>query len=240
MIDRRQLLVAGACLGAAAGAAALTPRRSLSLLGKAKIEDITPRVFAGWREIPIGQVVQPRDEGTLSDQLYSQLLTRVYLREATGDAVMLAIAYGDTQSDLLQLHRPEACYRSFGFELSDSTNQVVALPGGAQLPTRSMVATATGRTENVSYWTRIGEYLPTSQREQGLDKLKTSMRGFIADGMLVRCSSLGENTNHLMTVIAEFQAAMVMAITPSNRASFIGSRLASRLAGSQPSGQPAA
>lgn len=230
MIDRRQLLIAGACFGAAAGTAALTPRRSLSLLGKAKIEDITPRVFGGWREVLVGQVVQPREEGSLSDQLYSQLLTRVYHHAQSGDSVMLAIAYGDTQSDLLQLHRPESCYRSFGFELSQSSVDAVPLIGGAQILTRNLLATAPGRVETVSYWTRVGEFLPTSQREQTLNKLRTSMQGLIADGILVRCSTLGENLAQAKRANHHFQAALIAALAPANRAAFVGSALAAQLA----------
>ena len=36
----------------------------------------------------------------------SEMIQRIYLHQVTGDQVMVLIAYGDTQSDLLQLHRP--------------------------------------------------------------------------------------------------------------------------------------
>ena len=231
MIPRRDFLIGSACLAAAAAAPALRPRNREVLIGTAKLDDITPRNFGRWREIHVGQVIQPRTEGTLAAELYSQMLGRVYQNSA-GDYVMLALAYGNTQSDVLQLHRPETCYPAFGFAISESRQGVVNV-GSAQVPTRSLVAKAPERIENVTYWTRIGEYLPTTQAEQRKDKLKSSLAGIIPDGVLVRASALGDDPDQGFALNRDFLRELMLAIDPKVLPVFIGRRLANLVDRSQ-------
>ena len=228
MIERRQFILGGACLASAASAEWLRPRKQLALLRNSKLESITPTQFGHWKEAYVGQVVQPREEGTLAAKLYSQILGRVYQHERTGDAVMLALAYGDTQSDLLQLHRPESCYPAFGFQLSQFRETSIGLPGGNRIPSRTLLASSGARTERVTYWTRIGEYLPTSQSEQRVHKLRTALAGFIPDGILVRCSSLTERDSNIQ-LNNQFLADLVLAITPEHRPAFVGTAMAKRI-----------
>ena len=194
------------------------------------LEQVVPARFGGWQEIDIGQVVLPREDGSLEAKLYSEVLSRIYGNEETNGLVMLALAYGDTQSDLLQLHRPESCYPAFGFELSDFRQTAVELPLGASIPASSMIATAPGRTEAVTYWTRLGEYLPTSQADQRLDKLRMAMAGIVPDGMLVRCSTIGTDSERNFAMNEQFLTDLVLAIEPQKRPAFIGTRLSERLA----------
>jgi EpsI family protein len=229
MIDRRQVLFGGACLLSAAAAEGLRPRRRLSLLGGGILEEITPTKFGTWEEVKIGSVLQPREEGTLSAKLYSQIVGRVYQDRITGTFVMLALAYGDTQSDLLQLHRPETCYPAFGFTISDLEMTQVEFAGGAVLPTRSMVASAPDRVETVMYWTRLGESIPTSTAEQRIDKFKAAIAGYIPDGLLVRCSTPGDGRRNELTINSSFLRNLILALAPVRRPAFIGTRLAHAL-----------
>lgn len=230
MIDRRSFIIGGSCIAAAAGAEGLRPKQRLNLLGKASIEDIAPRSFGPWSQVQIGTVVQPREEGSLTAKLYSQVLARVYKDSSSGDFVMLALAYGDTQSDLLQLHRPESCYPAFGFALSSFQPTRIDLSPSVHVPARSLVARAPGRVENVTYWTRIGQYLPSSQTEQRRDKLRTAFAGYVPDGMLVRCSTLGEQTEYDFKVNSRFLSQFMLAIAPQHWPAFIGAPLAKTLA----------
>ena len=227
-MHRRDFILGSACLLGAAAAQALRPRNRVTLIGSAKLEDITPANFGSWRQIHMGQVLQPRTEGTLAAELYSQMLGRVY-QNSSGDYMMLALAYGDTQSDVLQLHRPETCYPAFGFAISDFSRGTIDV-GSAHLRTRSLVAEATDRRENVTYWTRIGEYLPTTQAEQREDKLKTALAGIIPDGILVRASSLGQDSDRSLKLNHSFLRDLVLAIDPKALPVFIGTRLASIVA----------
>lgn len=222
-MQRRDFLIGGGCLLGAVASESLRPRRRVSLIGSAKLDEITPRRFGDWNEIHVGQVIQPRTEGSLAAELYSQMLGRVYTNSG-GDFVMLALAYGDTQSDLLQLHRPETCYPAFGFAITNSTTGSVDV-GAAQVPTRKLVASAPDRLENITYWTRIGEYLPTSQGQQREDKLRIAIHGIIPDGILVRASSIGENSAASFALNRRFLKDLVQSIEPRYLPVFIGQRL---------------
>jgi len=231
MIPRRDFMVGAGCLVAAGAAQALHPRKRVQLIGSAKLEDITPRSFGQWRQIHVGDVIQPRTEGTLSAELYSQMIGRIYQNTA-GDYVMLAIAYGSTQSDLLQLHRPETCYPAFGFEISKSILSEIGVRA-AQVPTRSLMARAPGRVENVTYWTRIGEYLPRTQTEQRVDKLRISLAGIIPDGILVRASSIGDDWARSIALNRQFLNELMLATDPKYLPVFVGTHLASLIGSSQ-------
>jgi len=231
MIQRRDVILGAACLLGAGAAQAFRPRKRVELIGSAKLDDITPTKFGSWRQIHVGDVIQPRTEGTLAAELYSQMIGRVYANTA-GDYVMLAVAYGSTQSDLLQLHRPETCYPAFGFEISRSVEGNVSV-GGAHVPTRSLIAKAPGRVENITYWTRIGEYLPRTQKEQREDKLRTSFAGIIPDGILVRASSLGDDWRRSVALNRQFLKELILAIDPKYLPVFLGTRLAALVSGTQ-------
>jgi len=222
-MQRRDFLIGGGCLIGAAASESLRPRRRVTLIGSAKLDEITPRRFGDWNEIHVGQVIQPRTEGTLAAELYSQMLGRVYANSG-GDFVMLALAYGDTQSDLLQLHRPETCYPAFGFAITRSMTDLLDV-GPARVPTRTLVASAPDRLENITYWTRIGEYLPTSQGEQREDKLKIAIHGILPDGILVRASSIGDNSAASFELNRKFLKDLVLSIEPRYLPVFIGQRL---------------
>ena len=229
MLGRRELLLGVPLLAAAGGALALTPRKRLNLLNGKELEKLVPLSFAGWHVTPSNAVILPEErEGSLSSQLYSQTVSRLYLSE-TDLPVMMVIAYGDTQSDQLQLHRPEVCYTAVGFEISDST--VVKLPVAPPevLPVRQLVATSNDRIEPILYWTRIGDYLPASGNEQRLLKLRTEMSGYVADGVLVRLSTVAEPTPETFSALQRFAKAMLEATDPAGVPALVGRPLAAAI-----------
>src|SRR6218665_4039572 len=81
------------------------------------LEDIVPRQFGDWRELPQDrvQVINPQTQELL-DKLYSQILTGIYVN-SSGYRVMVSLAYGDDQRGDLQAHKPEVCYPAQGFAL---------------------------------------------------------------------------------------------------------------------------
>ena len=122
---RRQMLLGGAFLAAAAAGVAFQPRRVEMLLGNAKLDALVPPAFAGWRfEAASGLVLPPADQ--LRDKIYSQLVTRVYAR-GDGTRVMLVIAYSGAQDGTIQVHRPEVCYPASGFRLTTIAPHTTAL-----------------------------------------------------------------------------------------------------------------
>lgn len=228
MISRRDILIGGACVAAAASAEAMRPRTRMSLLGGAKLEAVVPKRFGEWRERQAQGLVTPQSENSLAAQLYTQSVGRFYER-ADGAVVMMLIAYGDTQSDSLQLHRPEVCYPAFGFTITTNRDAAYPIAPGVEIPGRNLTATSPGRDEHISYWTRIGEYLPISNGEQRTAKLRQAFAGLIPDGVLVRLSSVSEDTEAAFALNAQFAADLVRAVAPAARPALITSAKALQL-----------
>ena len=224
-MNRRDVLLGGGMLAAAGAAAALTPRQRLILLGDHKIEDIVPKKIGDWTDVPSTAFVLPKTPGSLADRLYSQTVSRLY-QSPTQLPVMLVIAYGNLQSDLLQLHRPETCYRAVGFTISGSAVANVDLGGTAKLPVRELVATSEARIEPILYWTRIGDDLPTDGSEQRWSKLRQQMRGLVPDGVLVRMSTIGEPDPTTFPGLRRFAGAMVESMKRDTRAALVGRPIA--------------
>jgi EpsI family protein len=222
MTGRRDFLIGAACVGGAAAALALEPRRRVSLLGGRRLSQIVPAAFAGWNSRDVSDLVAPAPEGSLQARLYGQTVERLYQNAADGAEVMVLIAYGDSQTNDLQLHRPEVCYPAFGFEIVGSRDLSLPLAGGVNLPSRALAAAAPNRRETIVYWTRLGAYLPTSVAQQRVDRLRTSMSGVISDGVLARCSCLDPDFASAVASLEAFVAGMVLATPAAERAVLIG------------------
>jgi EpsI family protein len=230
MIARRDLAIGLACLVAAGAAYELTPRRRMTLLGDMKLAQIIPASAGGWSARDVGDLVAPNAEGSLVAKLYGEVVERVYQQASTGAEIMMLVAHGDTQSNELQLHRPEVCYPAFGFEISGNRIAQVPLRNGVTLPARQLVADAPEHRENIVYWTRLGEFLPVDGNEQRVDRLRTAMGGFIADGVLARFSMLGSDPDAAFRVVEGFIPLLLEAMPADRRSALIGTRRADAMA----------
>lgn len=226
MIHRRELLAGAACLTAVGASEWLRPRRVQRLMTAPSLDAVVPARFAGWAVGRDGELVVPETPGSLATRLYSERLARVYDPAGGGSPVMLLIAYGSAQTDLLQLHRPESCYPAVGFTIAG--RQPMILPaGGARLPAVALTAEAPGRVEDIVYWSRLGDALPQSAGDQRSARLSASMDGVIPDGMLVRASAVRLPGAPAQTAHVErFLQDMLTAVRPAARAGFVGERYA--------------
>ena len=229
MTSRRDLLLGGACAAAAAAAYELVPRRHVTLLHGETLASIVPRTLPGWTSRDVTDLVAPKIEGSLASRLYGETVGRVYQNAASGGEVMMLLAHGDTQSDDLQLHRPEVCYPAFGFAINDNHPIEIPFGSGVTLPSRSLVATAPERREVIVYWSRLGEYLPLDHKQQQIDRLKTAMAGVVADGLLARFSMVGLEPPAARALMLRFIPELVLAVTASKRAALVGSVRAAAL-----------
>jgi EpsI family protein len=230
MTSRRDLLMGVTCLAGAGAAYALTPRRHVSLFGARKLQSLVPEQVPGWSSRDVTDLIAPATEGSLSAKLYGEVVQRVYVQDATGLEVMMLLARGDEQSNELQLHRPEVCYPAFGFRIVESRPIEIPIAADVLLPARRLVAEAPARVEHIIYWTRLGEYLPVSGAEQRLDRLKTAMAGYIADGLLARFSILGSDADADMASLEGFIQRLIKAVPLPGRSAFVGTRLAQTMA----------
>jgi EpsI family protein len=230
MIARRDLLIAAACVAAPAVAYGLRPRRHVSLQGPAKLEQIVPRRFGDWTSRDVSDLIAPKTEGSLMAKLYGEAVGRVYVHAPTQAEVMMLLAHGDTQSNELQLHRPEVCYPAFGFAITHSVPIELPLASGVALPARRLVAVAPERQENIVYWARLGEALPVNGAQQRFDRLKSAMSGYVYDGLLARFSMLGSDSSAAFAVVESFIAHLVQAVPSNQRVGLIGTQRAGQLA----------
>ncbi len=232
MVDRREMVIGMLSAGAFGTAEYLRPRRRIRLFPEGKLEDIVPRQFGRWTEMPGGNVVVPVTPNSLADRLYSATIARIYVsREAEPRPVMLLIAYGGEQSDMLQLHRPETCYPAVGMAITARELGSLPLPGGEQLPATRLNAGAAGRSESIIYWTRLGEEFPRSAAEQRKDRLKTARQGIIGDGILVRASTIESSAPQQdFAFLERFLGDLVKALPKRALPGFIGTRRAATIA----------
>ncbi len=226
-MNRRDLLIGGACLAAVGGSELLRPHKVVKLKDETKLADLVPRRFDHWTSEDGGEIVLPKTPNSLSSRLYSDTVARIYspIDGETNPPVMLVIAYGSAQNDLLQLHRPESCYPAVGFSVTHRRLAYIPLGRRVMLPGVELTALNSERTEDIVYWTRLGEYLPQTAAEQRSDRFKTAMQGIVSDGMLVRCSTLRTGAEPQFKALYGFISELVNSINPLDRKAFIGTRL---------------
>lgn len=230
MIDRRNLLIGATCVVAAGTAAALKPRREVTLLKGAKMADIVPATFGDWTSLDVGDpYAQNGGEKTLAQRLYNDQVVREYRNNRTGASVLALLAYGQRQSDELQLHRPEICYPAFGYEVVRNEPLTLPLGHGVTVPARRLAADADDRHESIIYWSRMGELIPQDGGQQRSDRLKIAMQGIVPDGLLCRFSSAGEFPEREWGMMAAFVAELVNAVPANQRKVLVGTERAQGL-----------
>lgn len=222
--SRRDLLVGGTCLAAAAIAWARMPRTSMASIPKDGLDRLAPDRIGAWHyETASGIVLPPPDE--LARLIYDQQVSRAYLGDGR-PPVMLVMAYGSSQSGMLQVHRPEICYPASGFRLSDTVTESLAVGNGTAIPVRTFTATGDTRVEQVMYWTRVADALPTSWTSQRIATMEANLRGSVPDGLLVRLSVLGDGGASGRAALAEFARALFAVVGPAGRRQLLGATYA--------------
>ena len=217
-MGRRGFIIGGALLATAGAAWALEPRQRVDVLGKRKLESLLPTNIGPWAfQSKSGLVVPPSDQ--LSDQLYSQLLTRVYVAPNSAP-IMILVAQSASQTGILQVHRPEVCYPASGYKLSARADVDLPLKGG-DLRTTAFTATADSRIEHMVYWTRVGIDMPTTWAEQRLAVARANMRGELPDAVLVRISALSVDRDEALTLLRRFTTTLVDELPNAARAVLI-------------------
>lgn len=185
-------------------------------------EKIVPDAFGDWaaEKRLVGGIVNPQQEALLN-QLYSETVSRLYVNRRTGERIMLSLAYGEDQSKQNQVHRPEVCYPAQGFQIAERRIGHLSL-GDAQLPVLRLVAKAGSRNEPITYWIRIGDSVVAGYLDQKLEAVKRRLSGQSADGLLFRVSSISGDANSAFETQERFVSQFLSAITPQQRALFVG------------------
>lgn len=222
--SRRDLLIGGTMALAAGLAYAREPHIRLASIAPGQLEKIVPLTIGPWRyQTASGVVLPPPD--ALAKMLYDQQSVRSYVSD-TEPMVMLVMAYGSGQNGALQVHRPEICYPASGFRLSRGAREDLALGNGASIAVRAFTAESDTRVEQVLYWSRIADFLPTGWTEQRIAIMRNNLRGYIPDGLLVRMSIISNDREESLATLARFCRAMLAAAGPAGRRKLIGTEYA--------------
>src|SRR5271166_6738684 len=215
-------LASVAMVAAALLAYVLTPHRLMARTHDVfDIDARVPHAFGEWSALSGLQAIKPPPDG-LEAEIYNQEVARAYV-DKEGHAVMLMIAYGESQSDRLQLHHPEVCYTAQGFRVTrPTTTKFEWSPSAPAIPLTRLVATREDRLEPISYWMRVGYDVSNSNwGRQGL-KLEYGLRGWIPDGALFRVSTLGLPQDKSFKLQDKFIRDLLNAVTPETRTFMVG------------------
>lgn len=219
-LDRRQFVLGGALLAAAAATVALRPQRVVAPLQPGVLDAAIPKSIGPYTFLTAsGLVLPPQDE--ITEQIYDQVLTRVY----TADGLlpmMLLIAYGSAQDYTLQAHLPEVCYPSSGYTLTDLDRVPVRLHRGADETATFLTAERAGTVEQVLYWVRIGQRYPSTLTGERLAVIGANLARTLPDGVLVRISTLAPSRQEALPQLQAFNRLLVDSINPLGRRLFFG------------------
>jgi EpsI family protein len=185
------------------------------------LEEVVPKQFGDWRELPQQQVqvVNPQTQELL-DKLYSQILTRVYVN-SQGYRVMLSLAYGDDQRGDLQAHKPEVCYPAQGFKLHSNEAGALSTPYG-DIAARRLSTSLGTRKEPVTYWFTVGDQAVKNKIEQRVVEMKLGLTGQLPDGLLFRVSSLDDTPDRAYHAHDAFVSDLLKAVSPHDRVRLSG------------------
>ena len=199
-LNRRDFVIGGVLGSTALFCAAAAPGRR-QLIDRRTLDRLVPEKIGPWTASQYEPVVIPRGE-ELEGTDYDSVITRYYVSDSASP-VMLLIAYGSAQTGETQLHRPEVCYVAAGFKMRNWPNVVLQTPD-RRIDARVLTATAPGRTDQILYWTRVGEEFPTTSVEQRWSTLRQTLSGSIPDGVLVRISVDDEDRETAMKFMRGF------------------------------------
>ncbi|TBO30188.1 EpsI family protein [Aquabacterium lacunae] len=190
---------------------------------RAPIQSLVPHAFGQWQEEESGMVVvaDPTLQSSI-DKLYSEVVNRTYV-DRNGHRVMLSIAYGKNQnSHSTAAHRPEFCYSAQGFLVERHGNRPLQLNDHV-IPTARVVGKLAERHEPITYWVTLDETPTLPGLSRKIQQLRYGLQGKIADGMLVRISTIGNSTEEEFAVHDRFVREWREAMPEAHKARFFGS-----------------
>ena len=217
------LLACVAMLGAMALAVAITPHRLMARTHEVfDINKHLPTRFGDWKPVEGLNVVEPAPPDSLEREIYNQEASRGFV-DPDGNVVMLMVAYGESQSDRLQLHHPEVCYTAQGFRVSrTSAFKLDYSPSAPPLKLTRLVAQREERIEPITYWMRIGYDNSDSNWARQLLKLGYGLRGWVPDGALFRVSTIGIPPEKSFKIQDKFIRDLMKAVDPGTREFMVG------------------
>ncbi|MGC4062634.1 MAG: EpsI family protein [Aquabacterium sp.] len=162
----------------------------------------------------------PPDVAAQVKEIYTEVADRSYVTK-DGRRMMVTVAYGRDQSDGFKVHRPEVCYAAQGFTVGDALDAKLDL-GGRQIDVKHVDTHKESRAEPVTYWMVIGDNVVNTPSKHKLFQMKYAFDGLIADGLLVRVSSLSNDPAQAYAEQAAFVRDWMAHVPASQRTRLFG------------------
>lgn len=157
------------------------------------LADQVPRQFGVWTLDPSQAVVQPAPDLQANlDAIYSDLLGRTYV-DSAGRRMMLSVAYVASAARGATVHRPEVCYLAQGFSVHALQQGSISL-AEQRIPVVRASMRRQSRHEPVTYWIIVGTTAVAGSWSARWAQLRYTMRGTLPDALLVRVSSIDNDS----------------------------------------------
>jgi EpsI family protein len=203
------------------GAYAQPQTRMADLHPRSPLAQVLPAAFGDWRVDEMASNVElPPDVAAQVKAIYTEVADRVYVNNK-GERIMLTIAYGRDQSDGFKVHRPEVCYAAQGFTVASPQDATLSL-GSHDIDVKHVDTHMGARKEPVTYWMVIGDQVVSTATRHKLQQVRYALDGLIADGLLVRVSSLSPEPEAAYAAQAAFVREWRMHVPPSQRGRLFG------------------
>lgn len=185
------------------------------------LEAMIPQQFGDWKEDQASNslLVDPTVTESVS-KTYLQSLSRSFIN-SKGQRIMLAIAYGGDQNDMMQVHKPEICYTAQGFQIEKSHDSQFSTDFGS-FTVRKMLAVKGARLEPVTYWVTIGNKVAVNPLQWRLERIRYGLTGVVPDGLLFRVSTIGDNIDDEYSIQQQFVTELMNKIAPDARSRLLG------------------
>ncbi len=221
-LDRVMLLIALLMFAGAGLAYVMTPTKKIaSESDKVNLEKMIPESFGEWKiDASIIPLLPSPELLAKLEKIYNQTLARTYVN-GKGQHIMLSIAYSDDQYEGINTHRPEICYPAQGFDILKTVVAELVTQYG-KLPVTRLLAKQRERNEPITYWVIVGDKITFFGLPHKLAQLRYGLTGKVADGMLVRVSSIDRDENGAYQLQQEFLDAMLAGMSEKDRARIAG------------------
>jgi len=185
------------------------------------LEALIPSEFNDWKiDVSAESLMVNPDVKEMINKIYSQTLSRTYIN-SQGERVMLSIAYGRDQRKDLQVHRPEVCYLTSGFDIGKLTKTFVDTTIG-RIPVMHLVAKQGARNEPITYWIRMGDSVTRGWFEQKAATLSYELTGKVPDGLLFRVSTISNDEQDSYRIQQIFLTSLLQAVRSEDRHWLVG------------------
>ncbi|WP_376768791.1 exosortase-associated protein EpsI, V-type [Novosphingobium chloroacetimidivorans] len=216
------MLVGSLLISAAGLSFARLPRTPVIGLTRGTAQDVIPRRIGGWTEVssPEDIVLPPEDERKAA-ATYDEQVMRAYAGRRS-EAVMLLVAYARSQSSMLMVHRPESCYPGAGFTILSNEAVKIRIGSSLSIDGRFLTTKRDSRVEQVLYWTRFGNEMPSDWDAQRWSIAVQALHGYVPDGVLVRLSTVSQDALQSLNLLRLFAAELVRTSGQQGRGLLLG------------------